>query len=89
LHYLSLRWHLSRKTGEVLRIMDRGTNSVNSLLSYTIFNILPTLVDVVVAIVYFSVNFNVWFGVIFLGTMMAYLGYTISRSVNSKRNFIQ
>lgn len=30
---LSLRWHLSRKTGEVLRIVDRGTNSINSLLS--------------------------------------------------------
>ena len=43
LHTLSLRWHLGRKTGEVLRVMDRGTASVNGLLSYLIFNILPTL----------------------------------------------
>ncbi|KAH7696353.1 ABC6 protein [Aphelenchoides avenae] len=34
LHSLSLKWHLSRKTGQVLRIMDRGTNSINSLLRY-------------------------------------------------------
>ena len=37
LHSLSLRWHLGRKTGEVLRVMDRGTASINSLLNYIVF----------------------------------------------------
>ena len=37
LHSLSLRWHTSRKTGEVLRVMDRGTNSINSLMQYLFF----------------------------------------------------
>lgn len=46
LHALSLRWHLSRKTGEVLRMMDRGTSSINSLLNSVLFSILPTLVDI-------------------------------------------
>lgn len=74
LHSLSLRWHLTRKTGEVLRIMDRGTSSINSLLSYLVFNILPTIIDIIVAIIYFTAAFNVWFGLIVLVTMALYLG---------------
>ncbi len=54
--------------------MDRGTNSINSLLSYLVFSILPTIVDIVIAVVYFSVNFNIWFGIIVFVTMAVYLG---------------
>jgi len=78
LHGLSLRWHLGRKTGEVLRVMDRGTNSINSLLQYLVFSILPTMIDIIVAIVYFAVEFNIWFGLIILGTMASYLISTIA-----------
>lgn len=39
LHSLSLKWHLGRKTGEVLRIMDRGTDSISNLLNYLIFQV--------------------------------------------------
>lgn len=78
LHNLSLRWHLGRKTGEVLRIMDRGTNSINTLLAYIVFNILPTVVDIIVAVIYFSAAFNFWFGIIVFVTMAAYLGITIA-----------
>ncbi len=60
LHHLSLRWHLTRKTGEVLRIVDRGTDSVDSLLNYILFNIFPTIADIVIAIIYFIVKFNIW-----------------------------
>jgi len=77
LHSLSLRWHTSRKTGEVLRVMDRGTNSINSLMQYLVFSIFPTIADIVIAIVYFGVAFNVWFGVIILATMVMYLASTI------------
>lgn len=77
LHALSLRWHLTRKTGEVLRIMDRGTNSVNGLLSYLFFSILPTIVDIVVAVIYFTINFNGWFGLIIFVTMALYLTVTV------------
>jgi ABC-type transport system involved in Fe-S cluster assembly fused permease/ATPase subunit len=44
LHSMSLRWHLSRRTGEVLRVMDRGTQAVTQLLAMLLFNILPVLV---------------------------------------------
>jgi ABC-type transport system involved in Fe-S cluster assembly fused permease/ATPase subunit len=64
---------LSCQTGEVLRIMDRGTASINGLLNYIIFSIVPTLIDIIIAIVYFSVEFNIWFGVVVFVTMFFYL----------------
>ncbi|CAF1384544.1 unnamed protein product [Rotaria magnacalcarata] len=77
LHDLSLSWHLSRKTGEVLRIVDRGTDSVDSLLNYVLFSIFPTIADIIIAIVYFVVQFNIWFGIIVFATMFTYLLITI------------
>eukprot|EP00090_Calanus_glacialis_P022325 TRINITY_DN34462_c0_g1_i1.p1 TRINITY_DN34462_c0_g1~~TRINITY_DN34462_c0_g1_i1.p1 ORF type:complete len:830 (-),score=268.04 TRINITY_DN34462_c0_g1_i1:176-2665(-) len=77
LHNLSLRWHTSRKTGEVLRVMDRGTNSINSLMQYLVFSILPTIADIIIAIVYLGVALNIWFGLIILVTMVMYLASTI------------
>lgn len=77
LHHLSMSWHLSRKTGEVLKVLDRGTSSVTSLLSYILFNILPAVADIVVAVVYFTVSFNAWFGLIVFITMALYLAMTI------------
>lgn len=78
LHRLSLRWHLSRKTGEVLRIMDRGKDSINGLLNYIMFSILPTIIDIIIAIIYFTVEFNVLFGLIVFITMAVYLVGTIT-----------
>ncbi|KAI0233623.1 ATP-binding cassette sub-family B member 6, mitochondrial [Lamellibrachia satsuma] len=78
LHSLSLRWHLSRKTGEVLRVMDRGTTSINNLLNYIVFNIAPTIVDIVIAVVYFLTQFNAWFAFIVFVTMVLYLVVTIA-----------
>lgn len=77
LHSLSMRWHLSRKTGEVLRIMDRGTNSINNLLNYLLFNILPTIADILIAIVFFLTSFSAWFALIIFITMILYLIATI------------
>ncbi|KAE8581402.1 hypothetical protein XENTR_v10024777 [Xenopus tropicalis] len=77
LHSLSLRWHLGRKTGEVLRSVDRGTSSINSLLSYIVFSILPTIADIIIGIVYFTSSFNAWFGLIIFVCMTLYLTLTI------------
>ncbi|XP_032669013.1 ATP-binding cassette sub-family B member 6, mitochondrial [Odontomachus brunneus] len=78
LHGLSLRWHLGRKTGEVLRVMDRGTDSINNLLNYILFQILPTIIDIIVAIVFFISAFNKWFGLIVFVTMILYIIATIA-----------
>lgn len=74
LHSLSLRWHLNRKTGEVLRVMDRGTDSINNLLNYILFSIAPTIVDILIAVVFFITAFNWWFGFIVFLTMTLYIG---------------
>lgn len=73
LHRLSLRWHLQRKTGEVLRAMDRGTDSVNSILNYLLFSILPTILDIIIAITYLAMSFNGWFAFIVFAAMILYL----------------
>ncbi|XP_073956804.1 ABC transporter ATP-binding protein/permease Hmt-1 isoform X2 [Choristoneura fumiferana] len=78
LHDLPLRWHLSRKTGEVLRVMDRGTDSIDNLLSYILFSITPTIVDIIIAIVFFISQFNAWFGLIVFSTMVLYIIATIA-----------
>ncbi|XP_076603714.1 ATP-binding cassette sub-family B member 6 [Chaetodon auriga] len=77
LHGLSLRWHLERRTGDVLRSIDRGTSSINNLLSYILFSILPTICDIIIAIIYFVSYFNVWFGLIVFTCMVLYLTCTI------------
>ncbi|XP_022195861.2 ATP-binding cassette sub-family B member 6, mitochondrial [Nilaparvata lugens] len=77
LHSLSLNWHLKRKTGEVLRIMDRGTDSINSLLSSLFFSIIPTLIDIIIAVIFFATFFNSWFGAIVFTTMALYLAFTV------------
>ncbi|CAI5446278.1 unnamed protein product [Caenorhabditis angaria] len=77
LHSLSLRWHLSRKTGHVLRVMDRGTSSVNSILNYILFNIVPTIADITIAVIFFFSTFSWQFGIIVLVTMVLYLVFTI------------
>lgn len=77
LHSLSLRWHLGRKTGEVIRMVDRGATSIDSLLSYILFQILPTIADIIVGIVFFATAFNGWFALIVFGTMVFYLVATI------------
>ncbi|KAM7380159.1 hypothetical protein PAMP_003472 [Pampus punctatissimus] len=77
LHGLSLRWHLERRTGDVLRSVDRGTSSINNLLSYILFSILPTICDIIIAIIYFVSYFSVWFGLIVLACMVLYLTCTI------------
>lgn len=74
LHSLSLRWHLARKTGEVLRIMDRGTDSINNLLNYILFSIAPTIIDILIAVIFLSITFNWYFGLIVFMTMALYIG---------------
>ena len=58
---MSLRFHLERQTGGVSRDLERGSRSIQSLLNYTIYNILPTLVEITLVISLLSVKFDGWF----------------------------
>lgn len=77
LHRLSLRWHLSRKTGEIIRIMDRGTKSIQTLLMYIVFNVAPTIIDIIIATTVFFVAYNFYFGSLVFVTMVIYLIATV------------
>ncbi|KAJ2794702.1 ATP-binding cassette-type vacuolar membrane transporter Hmt1, partial [Coemansia helicoidea] len=77
LHRLSLRFHVGRKTGEILRVQDRGVTSVVALLRSVIFNIIPTLADIALACYFFTVMFDLYFGTIVFTTMASYLAVTL------------
>ncbi|KAL1925203.1 uncharacterized protein VTP21DRAFT_86 [Calcarisporiella thermophila] len=77
LHNLSLRFHVNRKTGEVLRVMDRGTQSIVSLLSQINFQIFPVILDIILAVIYLTSRFDAVFGFIVFMTMTLYIGVTV------------
>jgi ABC-type transport system involved in Fe-S cluster assembly fused permease/ATPase subunit len=58
LHRLSLRFHLSRRTGEVTKVVERGTKSINSMIYFLMFNILPTVIELFVVAAIFWVKFG-------------------------------
>ena len=75
---LSLRFHLERQTGGVSRDIERGSRSIQSLLNYTIYNILPTLVEITMVIVLLSAKFDGWFAAITFGALVLYIAYTVT-----------
>jgi ABC-type transport system involved in Fe-S cluster assembly fused permease/ATPase subunit len=74
---LSLRFHLERQTGGVSRDIERGSRAIHSLLNFTIYNILPTLVEIVLVISLLSAKFDGWFAAITFGALVLYVAYTI------------
>jgi ATP-binding cassette subfamily B protein len=58
LHRLSLRFHLSRRTGEVTKVIERGTKSIDSMLYFLLFNIAPTAIELIAVGVIFYINFG-------------------------------
>jgi ATP-binding cassette subfamily B protein len=75
---LSLRFHLERQTGGVSRDLERGSRSIQSLLNYTIYNILPTLVEISLVISLLSAKFDGWFAAITFGALAVYITFTIT-----------
>ena len=77
LHALSLRFHLNRQTGGMTRDIERGTRGISSLVSYTLFSILPTLVEITLVIGYLALQYDVWFSVITACALVIYISFTI------------
>ncbi|HQS57404.1 MAG: metal ABC transporter permease [Gallionellales bacterium 35-53-114] len=78
LHSLSLRFHLDRQTGGISRDIERGTKGISFLLTFLLFNILPTLLEIaLVALILFS-KYSVWFAVITFATLLVYIVYTLA-----------
>jgi len=77
LHALSLRFHLNRQTGGVTRDIERGTRGISSLVSYTLFSILPTIVEITLVLGYLSYQYDIWFSGITIVALVTYVIFTI------------
>ena len=77
LHALSLRFHLNRQTGGMTRDIERGTRGVSSLISFTLFNILPTLVEITLVLAYLVTKYDIWFTIITVVALVSYIAFTV------------
>ena len=76
LHALSLRFHLDRATGGLTRDIERGTRGISTLLSFMVFSVLPTLLEIALVTGFLIYKFDVWFGVITVGALILYVALT-------------
>lgn len=80
LHSLSLRFHLERQTGGVSRDIERGSRSISSLISYTLYSILPTLVEIGLVLGILFVKYDIGYVLITLVSLLAYIVFTVKVS---------
>jgi len=76
LNSLSLRFHVSKKTGELIKDIDRGVRGLQSLTALLLDSFIPTLVEFGFVIVYFAWAYDAWFSVILWSTLIVYIVYT-------------
>ena len=76
LHALSLRFHLDRKTGGIARAVERGTKGIEFLLRFMLFNILPTLIEILMVCAILWKLYGWYFAALTLLTLVAYIGWT-------------
>lgn len=78
IHGLSLRFHLNRQTGGMTRDIERGTRAVSSLVSFALFSIFPTLLEITMVLVYLVLHYDIWFSAITFCALVLYIVFTIS-----------
>jgi ATP-binding cassette, subfamily B, heavy metal transporter len=77
LHALSLRFHLERQTGGMTRDIERGVRGIESLISYSLYSIIPTLIEVALVLTILAVKFDVWFAFLTLSALALYITFTV------------
>jgi ABC-type transport system involved in Fe-S cluster assembly fused permease/ATPase subunit len=78
LHALSLRFHLERQTGGMTRDIERGTRAVHSLISYSLYSIVPTLIEVTLVLTLLATKFDMAFAWITLVALVFYVAFTVT-----------
>ncbi len=87
LHQLSLRFHLERRTGAVTKVVERGTKSIDTMLYFLLFNIAPTLLELVLVLQIFYSTFGLW---LVMGTLVMVAAYIVfTRIVTDWRNALR
>tara|TARA_B100000676_G_scaffold293780_1_gene330946 strand:- start:4718 stop:6478 length:1761 start_codon:yes stop_codon:yes gene_type:complete len=77
LHALSLRFHLERRTGGLSRVIERGIKGIEFVLGFTIFNIFPTLLEILMICAILWKFFDFWFAAATFATIGFYIAYTL------------
>jgi len=88
LHNLSLRYHLERQTGGLTRVIERGTKSVETMLTFLSFNIVPTIVETILICITMGWMYAWYFSVCIMVTMVLYVVYTLFIT-NWRLNYIK
>ncbi|CAN1542897.1 ATM1 ABC-type transport system involved in Fe-S cluster assembly, permease and ATPase components [Burkholderiaceae bacterium] len=78
LHRLSLRFHLERQTGGMSRDIERGVRGIESLIAYSLYSIVPTLIEVVLVLTILGLKFDKWYAIITLIALAAYIYFTVT-----------
>ncbi|APZ99480.1 metal ABC transporter permease [Sphingopyxis sp. QXT-31] len=87
LHALSLRFHLARRTGEVTKVIERGTKSIDTMLYFLLFNIAPTVIELAAVLIIFWTKFS--FGLASATALMVVLYIIFTRKVTDWRNALR
>lgn len=74
---LSLSFHLDRKTGGITRDLERGTNSLSSILNYLVFNIFPTAAEFIFVAIILLGQYEPYFAIITFVTVLVYIAFTL------------
>ncbi len=77
LHALALRFHLDRQTGGLSRAIERGTKGIEFLLTFMLFNVLPTLIEILLVCGVLWALFDIWYALLTLGTIAGYIVFTM------------
>lgn len=77
IHGLSLRYHLERRTGGLSRVIERGIKGIEFLLDFMLFNIVPTIVEILLVCGVLWGLFDIWFAVVTLVTIVGYIAFTL------------
>lgn len=78
LHALSLRFHLERRTGGLSRVIERGTKGIDFLLRFSLFNIVPTIIELILVCIILAYAFDVWYAVVTAVTVIVYMIFTFA-----------
>ncbi|CAN1513195.1 ATM1 ABC-type transport system involved in Fe-S cluster assembly, permease and ATPase components [Methylophilaceae bacterium] len=77
LHALSLRFHLSRQTGGMTRDIERGTRGIQSLISFSLYSIIPTLIELALVLGYFFYAYDIAFVLVTFVALVCYVVFTV------------
>jgi len=89
LHALSLKFHLERRTGGLSRIVSRGTMGIDTVLRFSLFNTIPTILEIILVAVVLAWTYGWLYALVILLTVLAYVGFTYAATewrINIRRD---